>query len=403
MSQHSTDAAIGVRHPLLAEGLKLFFPLAAAHAVLLPLAWVALFGLGLPFAREVPPGQWHAHEMIFGTYGAALAGFLASAMPEWTDTKARSGKALLLLAGLWLPGRLIGLVGADALIIIAAATDLAFLLLLLFFVATPLVARRSTRHGSFVLWVGLFALLELSIRAAWLTGETALSGRLLHAALAVFLVFLSLAIARINVVVVNHALDPSGETTPYRPHPGRQNLTAGLVSLQLAAALLWPDSAVSAWLALAAAAAFFDRLAEWFIGRAVLRAELLALAAANTYGGLGFLAIGLSGLGAPLSPTTGLHLLSVGALGLAVMAVFVIAGLRHSDRDLVLPASAKYALAAMAAAGLVRTLPELGIGAGLAGLHYTLAAMLWSAAFAIWLVGFWPILNAGKGEDSGCG
>ena len=76
---------------------------------------------------------------------------------------------------------------------------------------------------------------------------------------------------------------------------------------------------------------------------------------------------------------------------------------RHSGRDLVLPASAKYALAAMAAAGLVRTLPELGIGAGLAGLHYTLAAMLWSAAFVIWLVGFWPILNAGKGEDSGCG
>ena len=33
-----------------------------------------------------------------------------------------------------------------------------------------------------------------------------------------------------------------------------------------------------AWLALAAAAAFLDRLAEWFIGRAVLRAEVLALA-----------------------------------------------------------------------------------------------------------------------------
>lgn len=388
-------------HPLLAEALKLFFPVAAAHAVLLPLIWVTLFAFDLPFARQVPPGQWHAHEMIFGTYGAALAGFLGSAMPEWTDTKPQRGRALLLLLALWLPGRLIGFVGADALILPAALTDLAFLSLLLIFVTRPLIERRSTRHGSFALWIMLFALIELAIRVAWFLGETAWSARLLQAALAIFLVFLSLAIARINVVVVNHALDPTGETTPYRPHPGRQNLTAGLVGLQLSAALVAPDSAVPAWLALAAAAAFFDRLAEWFIGRAVLRAEVLALAGANACGGLGFLMIGLAGLSVPVSPTTGLHLLSVGALGLAVMAVFVIAGLRHSGRDLVLPPAAKLALGLMAAAGLMRVLPELGFGESMLGPHYQSAAALWSASFAVWLIGFWPIINSRKGAD-GC-
>lgn len=388
-------------HPLLAEALKLFFPVAAAHAVLLPLIWVTFFAFDLPFARQVPAGQWHAHEMIFGTYGAALAGFLGSAMPEWTDTKPRRGHALVLLLALWLPGRLIGIIGADALILPAALTDLAFLALLLSYVTRPLIERRSTRHGSFALWLVLFAAIELAIRVAWLLGETAWSSRLLQTALAVFLVFLSLAIARINVVVVNHALDPTGETTPYRPHPGRQNLTAGLVGLQLVAALVAPDSAVSAWLALAAAAAFFDRLAEWFIGRAVLRAEVLALAGANACGGLGFLVIGLAGLGVPVSPTTGLHLLSVGALGLAVMAVFVIAGLRHSGRDLVLPPAAKLALGLMATASLIRVLPELGIGESMLGLHYQFAAALWSASFAVWLIGFWRIINNRKAGD-GC-
>jgi uncharacterized protein involved in response to NO len=389
-------------HPLLAEALKLFFPVAAIHAVLLPLVWVTLMSFDLPFARQVPPSQWHAHEMIFGTYGAALAGFLGSAIPEWTDTQARRGRALLALLALWLPGRLIGFVGADALILPAALTDFAFLMLLLSFVVRPLVERRSTRHGSFAVWIVLFALVELAIRTAWFLGETVWSARLLQAALAIFLVFLSLAIARINVVVVNHALDPSGETTPYRPHPGRQNLAAGLVGLQLTAALVAPDSAVPAWLALAAAAAFFDRLAEWFVGRAVLRAEVLALAAANACGGLGFLVLGLAGLGAPVSPVTGLHLLSVGALGMAVMAVFVIAGLLHSGRELVLPPVAKLALALMAAAGLMRILPEIGIADGLVGLHYQLAAGLWSAAFAVWLIGFWPIFTRPKGE-AGCG
>jgi len=111
--------------------------------------------------------------------------------------------------------------------------------------------------------------------------------------------------------------------------------------------------------------------------------------------------IGLAGLGAPVAPTTGIHLLSVGALGLAVMAVFIIAGLRHSGRDLVLPLSAKLALALMAAAGLMRVLPELDVGSAILGLHYQLAAGLWSAAFGVWLVGFWPILNSRKQTD-GC-
>ncbi|MBN9439582.1 hypothetical protein [Bosea sp. (in: a-proteobacteria)] len=54
------------------------------------------------------------------------------------------------------------------------------------------------------------------------------------------------------------------------------------------------------------------------------------------------------------------------------MAVFVIAGLRHSGRDLVLPLSAKLAL--MATAGLVRALPELCISEAMLGPPYQSAA-----------------------------
>ena len=76
-------------HPLLVEGLRLFFPAAAIHAVLSPLTWVLLLGFSQPLTHTIPMSQWHAHEMIFGTYGAALAGFLTSAVPEWTDTRPR--------------------------------------------------------------------------------------------------------------------------------------------------------------------------------------------------------------------------------------------------------------------------------------------------------------------------
>jgi uncharacterized protein involved in response to NO len=371
----------------------LFFPVAACHAVLLPLAWVTLFAFALPFANDVPASQWHAHEMIFGTYGAALAGFLTSAVPEWTDTPPRRGRALLALFFLWLPGRIIGLVGLDALIAVATVTDLAFFGLLFWYVLKALIERGSTRHSSFAVWVGLLWFVELAVRLAWLTGATELSARLLHAAVAIFLIFFSLAVARINVVVINLALDPSGTTTPYRPHPGRQNLAAGLVTLYTVVALAAPASAVPAYLALAAGAAFFDRLTEWFIGSAVFRTHVLALAGANLFAGLGFMLIGLAGLGAPLSPTSGLHMLSVASLGLAVLSVFIIAGLRHTGRSLDLPWQAHAAVILMTGAGLVRVLPEIGVGSFLVGSHYILSASLWSSAFALWLIGFLPLFR----------
>jgi uncharacterized protein involved in response to NO len=371
----------------------LFFPVAACHAVLLPRAWVTLFAFALPFANDVPASQWHAHEMIFGTYGAALAGFLTSAVPEWTDTPPRRGRALLALFFLWLPGRIIGLVGLDALIAVATVTDLAFFGLLFWYVLKALIERGSTRHSSFAVWVGLLWFVELAVRLAWLTGATELSARLLHAAVAIFLIFFSLAVARINVVVINLALDPSGTTTPYRPHPGRQNLAAGLVTLYTVVALAAPASAVPAYLALAAGAAFFDRLTEWFIGSAVFRTHVLALAGANLFAGLGFMLIGLAGLGAPLSPTSGLHMLSVASLGLAVLSVFIIAGLRHTGRSLDLPWQAHAAVILMTGAGLVRVLPEIGVGSFLVGSHYILSASLWSSAFALWLIGFLPLFR----------
>lgn len=398
---------LGVRRTgwrnMLGEGLRLFFPVAALHAMVWPLVWTAVFALDLPLARTAPVGQWHAHEMIFGTYGAALAGFLASAIPEWTDTRPRRGGELLLLFALWLPGRLVGLFGADTLLLLAAATDAGFLGLLIWFALTPMIARRVTRHASFIGWLAVFLVLEVAIRLAWHDGAFDLAARLLHSALLVFVILFSLALGRINVVAINLALDPSGETTPYRPHPGRQNLPAAMTALYAASALAFPDSQAPAYLALAAGAAFMDRVAEWFIGRAVLHGHVLALAAANLFAGLGLIALGVAGLGGPVAPVTGQHILSVGALGLAIVSVFVIAGLRHTGRALVLPWQANAALALMAAACLVRVLPELGLMPGLAGAHYTLSALLWAAAFAVWLQKFLPFFVAPGDGLSDCG
>jgi uncharacterized protein involved in response to NO len=64
----------------------------------------------LTTAIELPsrfdPLTWHIHEMLFGFVMAAIAGFLLTAIPNWTQRLPVSGGLLGLLAGLWLLGRI---------------------------------------------------------------------------------------------------------------------------------------------------------------------------------------------------------------------------------------------------------------------------------------------------------
>ena len=113
--------------------------------------------------------------------------------------------------------------------------------------------------------------------------------------------------------------------------------------------------------------------------------------AANAFAGLGFALLGLSGLGLEIPRIAAIHALSTGSLGLAIIAVFIIAGLRHTGRTLNLPPAAHVAAGLMLVAALVRVLPELGVGAELLGWNYPLAALAWSAAVAAWLAGYIPL------------
>ncbi|MBU2327371.1 MAG: NnrS family protein, partial [Alphaproteobacteria bacterium] len=96
-----------------ADGLRLMFPLAALHAALWPFLWVVVWSLDLPFATSSLPGHWHAQEMLVGSFGGALLGFLTSALPEWTDTQRLSGRPLFLLAALWAGARVLGFLAVE--------------------------------------------------------------------------------------------------------------------------------------------------------------------------------------------------------------------------------------------------------------------------------------------------
>ena len=383
------------------EGLRLFFPLAALHAALWPFLWAVVSAFQLPFASALPPGLWHANEMIFGSYGAALIGFITTAIPEWSDTRRMQGRPLFVLAGLWGIGRVAGFLGTDGLAAVGAVADLLWLFALPLYVIRVSWQKRTTRLGSMVFWLTALALSGAAARAGFLTGDADLARSGLHISGLVFLGLLGLVLARITVPVTNLVLDPSEETSPYRPHPGRRNLAPGLVALAVAGTLAGWSPEVTAYLTIAAGAAFLHRGAEAFIGGEAGRAEILALAGSSLLAGVGLLLVGASRLGAPFPETAALHLSLMGGLGLGVLAVFAIAGLFHTGRSLPLPRAARLAFALLVLGALARTLPDLGVLPDPPGPPYAMASVLWAAAFLVWLRTYWPFLSRPRRPGSG--
>lgn len=375
------------------EGLRLFFPLAALHVALWPLAWVAVWQFQLPLSRTVSPFVWHAVEMSSGGWGAVLIGFLTTAVPEWTNTGRLRGRPLWVLCGLWATARVAGLVGADALLPLAAAADLAWLALLIGYLVVVSVRTRSTRILAFIGWlVGLLIATGLA-RLAMLTGdnEAALSWARLGAA--VYLGLLGLVLARVSVQVSNTVLDPTGRSAPFRPHPGRMNLAPGLVAVALLAEVAGTSTAVSGFLWVSAGAAFLDRIAEGFIGRQAARTELLALMGAAAFAGAGLLSVGAARLVAPWSEAGPWHLALMGGLGTGVLAVLSIAGRFHTGQPLGLALATRSGFVLLAAAVLLRALPPMGLLPWPPGPPHLLASIAWCAAFLLWFRDYWPLFR----------
>lgn len=382
---------VGLWNVLGDEGFRLFFPLGAAYAALWPFLWVLAFGFDLPLAREMPPSLWHGHEMLVGAFGAALAGFLTTAAPEWTDTSPIKGRNLWLLAALWGTGRAVGLFGWDDFCIVGALADLAWMTVLLYYLLQLSWRQRTDRLLAFTAWLAVLIGCVLAARLGFWEGNVELATRALHLAGLTFLGLLGQALSRITVPVTNLVLDPSEATSPFRPHPGRLHLAPGLVAVSIAGELAGLSSAVSGFLLFAAGAAFMDRVAEAFIGRAALQSEIQMLAGSSAFAGAGLMLAGASRLGAPWPEITGMHLAYLGGLGLGVYAVICIAGKLHTGQPLGQSLSVRAGALCLCIAAFLRISPDFGVG--LPGPYHGIAVVFWSGSFALWLASFWPDLS----------
>ena len=89
-----------------ALGFRPFYLLASVFAALSVGTWVLQYA-GLAPSSPIRGPVWHGHEMLFGFAMAVIAGFLFTAVRNWTGRPTPSGPTLAAIALLWIAGRVL--------------------------------------------------------------------------------------------------------------------------------------------------------------------------------------------------------------------------------------------------------------------------------------------------------
>ncbi|MDI3307661.1 MAG: NnrS family protein [Acetobacteraceae bacterium] len=376
---------------LFAYGFRPFFLLAGIWAPFGVALWVAsLAGLGLP-EGPLPMLRWHAHEMLTGFVGAAIIGFLLTAIPNWTGRKGYAGPPLIGLVALFLAGRLALLPSSPLPIGAGAPIALAAIPAAILLVLPALVKARSARlFGPPLLVLAFWAgdLLMLGSAAGWWQDETWRAGELLSADVALTLVVL--IGGRIIPSFTLNALRKTGHPAELNPLPGVDRAAVLSMVVLTLVDLVAPESLLAGSVAALAAVLVALRLSRWHGLRTLSQPILWVLHLAYAFVPLALATKAVWMLtGAPWAMYW-LHLQGAGALALMILAVMTRAVLGHTGRELVAARPTVLAYVLLPIAALARAFGPVLAGGGLAPL--VVAGAFWVGAFALFLLVYLPFL-----------
>ncbi len=372
--------------PILQYGFRPFFFLAATYAGAAIPVWLWLYFSGQALPGPFPGLHWHAHEMLFGYLQAVLAGFVLTAIPNWTGRLPLSGWPLAGLVSLWLAGRVACAAAPDP----AAAflVDISFPMVLGLAVWREVIAGRNWKNTPVAVMITLFGLANALDHAANLGFVPQDLG-----------VRLALGAIAMLLALIGGRIVPSF-TRNWLVKNGASHLPASFGTLDKAA-LAATGVGVAAWVAapeLPAAGIMLGlagfllmaRLARWQGHRTMREPIVLILHVGYAWLGLALLLLGGSVLLDQLPQGSALHALTAGAIGTMTLAVMTRASLGHTGREIV---AGRAMIAAYAAVTIGAT---FRVAAPVAEDWYphllVCGAALWSGAFLLFAICYAPIL-----------
>jgi uncharacterized protein involved in response to NO len=382
------------RFALFDYGFRPFFLLTGLYAICAVAVWLWVLQSGAWPDGRLQPQHWHAHEMLFGFVAAAIAGFLLTAVPNWTGRRGFSGRPLMILVGLWFTGRLamalaISLAGTLPALVVAAI-DLAFFPALAAILAPSLIKARRFHNLPFLLILALLFTANLLFHLEWLGWAGVGIDAAVPLAVDTVLLVIVVVGGRIVPSFTLNALRKIGTPVTIPPRPWLDGAAIGSVALVLVVDLAAPGTPLAGAAALAAALLHAVRLGRWHGPKTIGEPILWVL-----HLGYAWIVIGLALKAAWLLAgaefaALWLHALTIGGFATMILAVTTRASLGHTGRALVAPRPIVLSYLLITLAAAIRVFgPTIGIDylAGMAA-----AGLLWVGAFLLFVIVYAPIL-----------
>lgn len=364
------------------------------------LAWVLAY-LGYVYTPgEFSPTYWHGHEMIFGFVIAAVAGFLLTAVPNWTRTGQFCGRPLVVLALIWLAGRLAMWFGGPLGPEFVAFVDLAMIPVLALYIGKRLIAHRARRNYIVLGLLGMLfaANVLMHLEAMQILPDSAELGINLAIYVVVFLV--TMISGRVIPGFTANALRRRGVDANIQiPKPVTIMLVISMI-LTILVDLFAGDGMVArqsaGLLAGLCALILIIRMVRWKTLSILGDPLVWVLHMGHFWLAIGFALMAMANLNEGVERAAALHALSAGAMGTMVLGMMSRIALGHSGRELKVSKAIVVAYLMVIAGATLRVVAAIDPGQ-LPGdsLGYLIGAagLLWAGGFAIFSIVYWPVLT----------
>lgn len=377
-------------YPIFALGFRAFFALAGLFALILISLWASVFEGSLMTDNYYPATYWHAHEMLLGYTMAVIAGFLLTAVKNWTGIQTVQGKELAALCLLWIYGRVVPFYSEllpDSLI---ALIDFSFLPLLAYYVAKPIIKSGNLKNLFFIALLLLMALGNGLIHAQVL-GYAEKSAELGFDLIIMIILMIILVIA--------------GRVFPFFTERGIKGIIAIRnpildVSALASSALVFilmifnVSGLVLTICAVIAVVAHALRVAGWYDPRIWYVPLLWVLYMGYAWIMLGFVFVALSSISL-VQPSLAIHAFTVGGIGVLTLGMMARVSLGHTGRAMRASNTIAIAFASINLAALFRVVMPALLPDWYSS-FLVISIYCWLAAFSLFVFVYMPILSSAR-------
>ena len=375
--------------PLFTIGFRPFFLLGACWSAIALAIWTAAFITGRALPTALPAVTWHIHEMLFGFVLATIAGFILTAVANWTGRPPIAGGTLAALVILWVAGRVLNLFSALASFWIVTVVDVAFPVALALLVTREITMARSWRNLMMPLPIVLLAVGDLLIYLE-AAGEPVPIGMGWRLALAAVITLISVVGARIVPAFTRNWLMARQRAALPHSDIRLDRIASATLHTGLLGWALFPTIWPFGILLLLGAALSFVRLAGWKGWSTIGEPLLVILHIGYLWMIVGGALLGAAGLVPAIPLSAAIHALTAGAIGTMILAVMTRVCRGHTGRRLTADKLAVVIYGSVNLAGVTRVaaalLPDLFVSL------LEISAIFWIAAFLLFAIWSAPIV-----------